>query len=261
MFEADQASRNVQQIDWSVLSRQDREREKRVYELIDQKLLQTGNDYYRSAMIFQHGNDTLASAMAVRHMKRAIELDSTVNKWLLAAAIDRDLMRRNQPQIYGTQYVQTNGSAWKRYIMDTTQITDAQRRAYRVETLAEQVAKERSMNLELVSDYYAQVKSIPKTIAFIEAEHRKGLQSRYDVSENGVNSFAYALLSAHQTEDALQLFTLNTQLHPDAFNTYDSLGECLMMLGRKAEAIKAYRKSLELNPGNENARNLLKQNG
>ena len=34
----------------------------------------------------------------------AIELDSTKNKWLLAASIDRELMSRNKPQIYGTQY-------------------------------------------------------------------------------------------------------------------------------------------------------------
>jgi hypothetical protein len=34
-------------------------------------------------------------------MKKAIELDPTINKWLLAAAIDRDLMSRSKSQIYG----------------------------------------------------------------------------------------------------------------------------------------------------------------
>ncbi|MFA5298037.1 MAG: hypothetical protein WC389_07495 [Lutibacter sp.] len=104
MYNEDQGSRMVKDIDWTVLSKQDKERESCVYELIKSGQIVTGKDYYNSAMIFQHGNDTLASSMAVKQMRKAIELDTTINKWLLAAAIDRDLMRRQKPQIYGTQY-------------------------------------------------------------------------------------------------------------------------------------------------------------
>ena len=148
MYNEDQGSRMVKNIDWTVLSKHDKERESRVYELIKLGQILTGKDYYNSAMIFQHGGDTLASAMAVKQMRKAIELDTTINKWLLAAAIDRDLMRRQKPQIYGTQYVKNNGEEnWKRYNIDTTQVTDRERKFYQVETLAEQLEKERNMNL------------------------------------------------------------------------------------------------------------------
>lgn len=58
--------------------------------------IKTATDHYNAAMIFQHGGDTIASTIAIDQMRKAIELDSTMNKWLLAAVIDRDLMRRNK---------------------------------------------------------------------------------------------------------------------------------------------------------------------
>ena len=56
---------------------------------------------------------------------------------------------------------------------------------------------------------------------------------------------------------ALELFELNTRVFPDASNTWDSLGEAHMTLGNDDEAIRAYEKSLELDPGNENAREMI----
>ena len=40
--------------------------------------------------------------MAVKMMAKSLELNPAGNKWLYAAAVDRDLMRRNKPQIYGS---------------------------------------------------------------------------------------------------------------------------------------------------------------
>ena len=59
--------------------------------------------------------------------------------------------------------------------------------------------------------------------------------------------------TAGKSNEALKLFKLNIELYPNAFNTYDSYGECLLKLEDKENAIKAYEKSLELNPDNENA--------
>jgi len=258
MYDADQQSRMAKTIDWSVLSKEDKEREKRVYEMIQAGEIVTGKDYYNSAMIFQHGNDTIASSMAVKQMQKAIELDTSINRWLLAAAIDRDLMRRKKPQIYGTQYVMNNGETrWRRYDIDTTQVTDEQRKFYNVETLAEQLVKERNMNLTPISEFHSNSKSIKQTIKFIKSEHRKGLKSTYNVSENELNSFGYELLNSKKEADALEIFILNTRLYPNGFNTYDSLGECLLLLGKKEQSLKAYKKSLELNPQNENARKMV----
>lgn len=261
MYNEDQTARMVKNIDWAVLSKKDKEREARVYDMIKAGEIVTGKDYYNSAMIFQHGNDTSASAMAVKQMKKAIELDSNINRWLLAAAIDRDLMRRGKPQIYGTQYVKNGAQAkWKRYQIDTTKVTDAERKYYRVETLAEQVAKERSMNLTTVSDYFAKPNSIENTLVLINDEFKKGNNSTYDVSESGVNTFAYQLMNANKNEEALKVFKLNTELYPNGFNAFDSYGECLLKLNKKKDAIKAYKKSLELNPKNDNAKKVIEEN-
>lgn len=257
MYSEDQDSRMVNNIDWTVLSKQDKERESRVYELIKSEQIVTGKDYYNSAMIFQHGSDSIAYGMAVKHMRKAIELDTTINRWLLAAAIDRDLLSRNKPQIYGTQYSKKNGEEWKRSTIDTMQITDEERKFYNVETLAEQLEKARNMNLTPISEFYAKSNSINKTLKLIQTEHKKGVKSNYNISEEELNILGYELLNSKKQNEALQIFTLNTKLYPKGYNTFDSLGECLLLLGKKDDGILAYKKSLELNPKNENAKKII----
>ena len=258
MYDEDQGSRMVSNIDWVQLTKNDNIRENRVYELIKEGKIVTGKDYYHSAMIFQHGKDSVAYGMAVLQMKKAIKLDSTINKWLLAAAIDRDLMSRNKPQIYGTQYVKKGEDGkWERYKIDTTQVTAEERKFYNVETLAKQVTKERNMNLLTLSDSYAKTNSLDEIIKLIKTERKKGDQSLYNTSEAEINSFGYILMKSKKLNDALTIFSLNTKFYPTGFNTFDSLGECLFLLDKKQEGLKAYRKSLELNPQNDNAKKIL----
>lgn len=260
MYEEDQTSRAKSIIDWNILSKQDSIREARVYELIKEGKIVTGRDYYNSAMIFQHGRDTLASGMAVKQMRKAIELDSTINKWLLAAAIDRDLMRKRKPQIYGTQFIKmgVNGR-WERYKIDTTLVSDAERKYYNVETLAEQKIKEHTMNLNSISIYFSNLRSIEKTITLIKDEFKKGRQSEYNVSESAINNLGYELMADNKYKEALKIFKLNTDLYPNKYNTWDSYGECLMKLNRKEESLKAYQKSLAINPNNNNAKKILEE--
>ena len=264
MYNEDQSSRKVKDIDWTILLREDSLRRVRVYELIKEGKIITGKDYYNSAMIFLHANDTIASGMAIKQMKKAIELDSTINKRLLAAAIDRDLMRREKPQIYGTQYLQFivngNKSKLERYKIDTTQVSDRERKQYNVETLAEQKIKERNMNLLSFSDYFEKSNSIGKTIKLIKSEKNKGDKSEYNISESGINNFAYALMNSDKNKEASKVFKLNTELYPQGYKTFDSYGECLLKLNKKKKGLKAYKKSLDLNPQNHNARKILDEN-
>ena len=83
--------------------------------------------------------------------------------------------------------------------------------------------------------------------------------SEYDISENEINQLGYQFLTDNELDKALRIFKLNTELYPNAFNTFDSYGECLMKLGQKDEAIKAYEKSLLLNSDNENARKVIEE--
>jgi tetratricopeptide (TPR) repeat protein len=60
-------------------------------------------------------------------------------------------------------------------------------------------------------------------------------------------------------DGALEIFRLNTEYFPDAFNTWDSLAEAYMNKGESELAIEYYRKSLELNPDNQNARRMIER--
>ncbi|MFT5338157.1 MAG: tetratricopeptide (TPR) repeat protein [Sphingobacteriales bacterium] len=259
IYKNDQDDRKTDKIDWKLVSQNDRDREARIYQLLDSGKVRTSKDYHNAAMIFQHGQDSTAYGMAVELMRKSIDLDSTARKWLLAAAIDRYLLSKDEPQIYGTQYQRFGkDEPWQMGNMDTTQITDAERIAYGVETLAQQKEKLRRMNLKKLSELVDQGKSMNEVISLIQKEGTG--ESEFDISENAINRLAYNILGKGQEIEALSLFQLNTELFPDGFNTWDSYGECLMLLGQKEDGIKAYEKSLELNPKNKNAEKVISEN-
>ena len=74
------------------------------------------------------------------------------------------------------------------------------------------------------------------------------------VAETRFNQLGYGFLQEKEYPKAIAVFRLNTQLHPDSANTYDSLGEALEKSGDTAGAIAAYKKCIEVasKPGQEN---------
>jgi len=89
----------------------------------------------------------------------------------------------------------------------------------------------------------------------LKAEHA----DTYDFREFQLNTLGYSLMSEDRLDDALAVFKLNVEAYPDASNPYDSLGEALLAKGDTAAAIVNYRKSVELNPQNENGLEMLKK--
>ena len=85
--------------------------------------------------------------------------------------------------------------------------------------------------------------------------------SKWDFAEPQLNRLGYAMLNHGQIDGAIAIFQLNAERFPRSANVWDSLGEGLMKAGRKEEAIANYRKSLGLNPHNENAAAMLKKLG
>ncbi|WP_370409243.1 DUF6624 domain-containing protein, partial [Tenacibaculum dicentrarchi] len=148
IYDNDQNDRKTDNIDWHVLSKRDSLRRVRVNEILNSNKIKTAKDYINAAMVFQHGNDSTDYGKAVRLMKKAIELDSTTNKWLFAATTDRYLLSKGEPQIYGTQYQKMGDEPWKLAKMDTTKVSDNERIEYGVETLSEQRQKVIEMNNE-----------------------------------------------------------------------------------------------------------------
>lgn len=85
----------------------------------------------------------------------------------------------------------------------------------------------------------------------------KGSIDHYiDVDE--MNIAAYELLHSNKIQKAGFMFKLNVEAFPNSFIVYDSYGELLLQLGNKSAAIENYKKSVELNPNNRNAVNILK---
>jgi CubicO group peptidase (beta-lactamase class C family) len=72
-----------------------------------------------------------------------------------------------------------------------------------------------------------------------------------------VNWAGYQFLNADRLKLALEIFKINTEMFPEGYNTWDSLGEAYMKLGKDAKAISSYEKSLELNPDNQNAEEMI----
>jgi hypothetical protein len=96
-----------------------------------------------------------------------------------------------------------------------------------------------------------------------ESARRRGKEAAARLSapavEGAINRAGYRLLQAEKAELARRVFELNTELFPEAFNTWDSLGEATAKLGRVENALRLYERSLALNPENRNARAALEK--
>lgn len=88
----------------------------------------------------------------------------------------------------------------------------------------------------------------------------KRQDSNFRPSESDLNDWAYRMLNGGgKPKEALEIFKLNASLYPDSANVYDSLAEAFEANGERAQAVRNYRRSLELDPNNKNAAVRLKQ--
>ncbi len=122
---------------------------------------------------------------------------------------------------------------------------------------------------------YRPAKGLPPTLDAFRAElGRQGFDHAEDIyaamqkespdfklDESTVNSWGYELMADNHFPEAIDIFKLNVKNYPDSGNVYDSLGEAYMKSGQKQLAIDNYKKSLEKNPSNDNAKQKLKELG
>ena len=87
----------------------------------------------------------------------------------------------------------------------------------------------------------------------------KEKKSEYYLNEGELNGAGYEFLAQKKFSEAIAIFTLMVEAFPRSSNAYDSLGEGYMMSGDKENAIKNYEKSIELNPNNDNGKEMLKK--
>lgn len=77
--------------------------------------------------------------------------------------------------------------------------------------------------------------------------------------ERRLNSLGYKLLAEKRVQDAIVVFEVNARTHPNSWNAYDSLGEGYMAVKNSREALRAYKRSVDLNPGNDNAKQMIQR--
>jgi CubicO group peptidase (beta-lactamase class C family) len=117
-------------------------------------------------------------------------------------------------------------------------------------------------------DYQLDSRSLVKTVGKTYA--RSGLKVAMQQLDQLQNTEDYKLSESEMSDLGLQIFYIkkdkaaslavlnrNVELFPDEWNAWDSLGEVQAAIGNKAEAIRAYERSLQLNPKSEKGREML----
>jgi tetratricopeptide (TPR) repeat protein len=100
--------------------------------------------------------------------------------------------------------------------------------------------------------------SIPEALRRYR-EHMANPRHAYADVETELNSLGYRLLEQGRFDQAIAVLELNAAEHPESPNVYDSLGEAYHKAGHRDRAVRNYRKALELDPSNSNARSMLDQ--
>jgi tetratricopeptide (TPR) repeat protein len=78
--------------------------------------------------------------------------------------------------------------------------------------------------------------------------------AKENATEAELNMYGYQLMGQNRLDDALEIFKLNIEKHPESWNTYDSYGEALTNKGDNKGAREYYSKALEMAPEAQKAR-------
>jgi CubicO group peptidase (beta-lactamase class C family) len=116
---------------------------------------------------------------------------------------------------------------------------------------------------------------IPKSVgaSILRALHTRGVPAAlaryrqlkataakdYIFNPGELNRLGYALLHRGRVADAIKLWEFNAHEYPGDWNVHDSLGDGYAAAGpaRAKDTIASFRRSLELNPGNSHAREMI----
>jgi imidazolonepropionase-like amidohydrolase len=93
------------------------------------------------------------------------------------------------------------------------------------------------------------------------ADLRRREPDAYDFDEGELNLLGYQLLEKKKVDEAIAIFGINAEAFPQSAYAFDSLAESHMVKGDRERAIQHYRRSLELDPRNSNAADMLKKLG
>lgn len=209
-----------------------------------------------------HGDLITVDDMALVHTEHSSMYQRNEDIW------------KDYPSSHKADYSRADGIvgyAWvARYtleFLDAYLKHDAQAMAFLKKTPAEVGVPPHMMTVDFRAG-----KGIPATLDAFRAElGRQGFdhapaiyaamlkdQPDFKLDRDALILWAYGLMQKNHLPEATELFKLSVQLFPDWWNSYDSLGDAYMKAGQKQLAIDNYKKSLELNPANDDAKEKLK---
>ncbi len=90
--------------------------------------------------------------------------------------------------------------------------------------------------------------------------YKKSKEQKINIAEDELNALGYLLLYNYsRADEALAIFELIISEYPKSANAYDSLGEAYLFVRDLKQALVNYKKSLELDPENNNAKRIISQ--
>lgn len=110
-----------------------KQRRERVAQLYAQGAVESAQGYYHAALVMLYGEDVAHYDLARTFARRAADMGEPRAWSVVAAAWDRALVARGQPQRFGTQFIRENGR-WSLGNVDPA-VTDGERAMYGVPPL------------------------------------------------------------------------------------------------------------------------------
>ena len=104
---------------------------------------------------------------------------------------------------------------------------------------------------KLISGEKKEALTLFKKALEINAKGSAAAQNLYDIAQTWI--------TAGQTEEGLKALIIAVELYPRESNIYESIGELYLKKNEKQEAIKFYKKALEINPNSVNAKQMLER--
>jgi CubicO group peptidase (beta-lactamase class C family) len=126
-------------------------------------------------------------------------------------------------------------------------------------TLGDEIVGKIFTNVEPIFDWLKYERYDSPAMIFRQAVLKKGAdeglttyfelkRSNHDrngfISENSINEIGYILLNIDRVREAIDIFRLNVEEHPDSWNVYDSLAEAYAAQGDKERAANYYNVAL-----------------
>lgn len=152
LVDADQADRqgSPDSIDWSKVAPRDLQRRIRVAEIFAEGCFKTAKDYAAAAMVYQHGDAPDHFYQTFIWSKKAVDLGDVSQRWLMAAGLDRYLVRIGQKQLFATQGGKDSPTAGACWCLEPVEesFPEDRRIEYGKRTLKEALAWIDSLNAE-----------------------------------------------------------------------------------------------------------------